>query len=155
MPVHATCGSRTGLRGNAKWLSGGGPKFKIPSAARSAGSGKYMNLLAYRGHGGFATEVTMTGRFFSAEEALAAGVIDRVAPAGKHIEVARELAATINKNPPLAVRASVMQRRWQIEDNRREALRYQGLNKLYPDGGLRGGDSRVREKRKPKGFKAR
>ena len=28
-------------------------------------------------------------------------------------------------------RLIVMQRRWQIEDNRREANRYQGLNKLY------------------------
>ena len=41
------------------------------------------------------------------------------------------VAKAINKNPPLAVRASVMQRRWQIDDNRREAVRYQGLNKLY------------------------
>ena len=133
-----------------------GTKFQITETPRGlSGSGKYMNLLAYRGLGGFATEVTLTGRYFTAEEALAAGVIDRVAPAGKHIEVARELAAAINSNPPLAVRASVMQRRWQIEDNRREALRYQGLNKLYLTEDFAEATRAFVEKRKAKGFKAR
>jgi len=133
-----------------------GTKFQITETPRGlAGSGKYMNLLAYRGLGSFATEVTLTGRFFTAEEALAAGVIDRVAPAGKHIEVARELAAQINANPPLAVRASVMQRRWQIEDNRREANRYQGLNKLYLTEDFAEATRAFVEKRKAKGFKAR
>ena len=111
--------------------------------------------MAYRGLGGFATEVTLTGRFFTAEEALAAGVIDRVAPQGKHIEVARELAAAINSNPPLAVRASVMQRRWQIEDNRRESNRYQGLNKLYLTEDFAEATRAFVEKRKPKQFNAR
>jgi enoyl-CoA hydratase/carnithine racemase len=133
-----------------------GTKFQITETPRGlSGSGKYMNLLAYRGLGSFATEVTLTGRFFTAEEALAAGVIDRVAPPGKHIEVARELAAAINKNPPLAVRANVMQRRWQIEDNRREALRYQGLNKLYLSEDFAEATRAFVEKRPAKPFKAR
>jgi enoyl-CoA hydratase/carnithine racemase len=133
-----------------------GTQFQITETPRGlSGSGKYMNLLAYRGSGGFATEVTLTGRFFTAEEALAAGVIDRVAPAGKYIEVARELAAAINKNPPLAVRASVMQRRWQVEDNRREAVRYQGLNKLYLTEDFAEATRAFVEKRPAKPFKAR
>ena len=133
-----------------------GTKFQITETPRGlAGSGKYMNLMAYRGLGGFATEVTLTGRFFTAEEALAAGVIDRIAPPGKHIEVARELAAAINANPPLAVRASVMQRRWQIDDNRREAIRYQGLNKLYLTEDFAEATRAFVDKRKPKAFKAR
>ena len=133
-----------------------GTKFQITETPRGlAGSGKYMNLLAYRGLGSFATEVTLTGRYFTAEEALAAGVIDRVAPPGQHIAVARELAAAINKNPPLAVRASVMQRRWQIEDNRREAVRYQGLNKLYLTEDFAEATRAFVEKRKPGAFKAR
>jgi enoyl-CoA hydratase/carnithine racemase len=133
-----------------------GTKFQITETPRGlAGSGKYMNLLAYRGLGGFATEVTLTGRYFTAEEALAAGVIDRVAPPGKHIEVARELAAAINSNPPLAVRASVMQRRWQIEDNRRESVRYASLNKLYLTEDFAEATRAFVEKRKPKQFKAR
>lgn len=132
-----------------------GTKFQITETPRGlAGSGKYMNLMAYRGLGSFASEVTLTGRFFTAEEALAAGVIDRVAPPGQHIEVARELAAAINANPPLAVRASVMQRRWQIEDNRREANRYQGLNKLYLTEDFAEATRAFVEKRRPKPFKA-
>jgi enoyl-CoA hydratase/carnithine racemase len=133
-----------------------GTRFQITETPRGlAGSGKYMNLLAYRGLGSFATEITLTGRFFTAEEALAAGVIDRVAPTGKHIEVARELAAAINKNPPLAVRASVMQRRWQIEDNRRESVRYASLNKLYLSEDFAEATRAFVEKRPPKPFKAR
>ncbi|HET7158434.1 MAG TPA: enoyl-CoA hydratase/isomerase family protein [Burkholderiales bacterium] len=133
-----------------------GTKFQITETPRGlSGSGKYMNLLAYRGSGGFATEVTLTGRFFTAEEALAAGVIDRVAPKGKYIEVARELAETINGNPPLAVRASVMQRRWQVDDDRREAVRYQGLNKLYLTEDFAEATRAFVEKRPTKPFRAR
>ena len=133
-----------------------GTKFQITETPRGlAGSGKYMNLMAYRGMASFATEVSLTGRYFTAEEALAGGVIDRVAPAGKHVEVARELATAINKNPPLAVRASVMQRRWQIEDNRREANRYQSLNKLYLSEDFAEATRAHVEKRPPKPFKAR
>ncbi len=133
-----------------------GTKFQVTETPRGlSGSGKYMNLLAYRGLGSFATEVTLTGRFFTAEEAHAAGVVDRVAPKGQYLDVARELAAQINANPPLAVRASVMQRRWQIEDNRREAVRYQGLNKLYLSEDFQEATRAFVEKRKAKPFKAR
>ena len=133
-----------------------GTKFQVTETPRGlSGSGKYMNLLAYRGMGGFATEVTLTGRFFTAEEALAAGVVDRVAPVGNYLEAARELAKAINKNPPLAVRASVMQRRWQIDDNRREAVRYQGLNKLYLSEDFAEATRAFVEKRPSKPFKAR
>ena len=40
-----------------------------------------------------------------AEEALAANVINRVAPAGQHIAAARELALAVARLPPLSVRA--------------------------------------------------
>ncbi len=133
-----------------------GTKFQITETPRGlAGSGKYMNLMAFRGQGGFATEVTLTGRYFTAEEALAAGAIDRVAPTGKHLDVARELATAINRNPPLAVRASVMQRRWRIEDSRREAERYASLNKLYLTEDFAEATRAFVEKRQPKPFKAR
>ncbi len=137
-------------------VAAAGTRFQVTETPRGlSGSGKYMNLLAYRGRGSFATEVTLTGRFFTAEEAHAAGVVDRLAPEGKHLEVARELAQAINKNPPLAVRASVMQRRWQIDDNRREATRYQGLNKLYLSEDFAEAARAFVEKRPAKPFKAR
>ena len=114
-----------------------------------------MNLMAYRGLGSFAAEVTLTGRFFTAEEALAAGVIDRVAPAGQAHRSGSRARGGDQQNPPLAVRASVMQRRWQIEDNRREANRYQGLNKLYLTEDFAEATRAFVEKRQAKPFKAR
>jgi enoyl-CoA hydratase/carnithine racemase len=47
-----------------------------------------------------------------AEEALAAGIINRVAPEGCHLETTYEFAAELAKNPPLSVRATVRTRRW-------------------------------------------
>lgn len=133
-----------------------GAKFQITETPRGlAGSGKLMVLMAYRGQGSFATEVTLTGRFFTSEEAYAAGVIDRVAPQGKYMDVARELAVAINRNPPLAVRASVMVRRWHIEDLAREANRYAGLTKLYLTEDFAEATKAFVEKRPPKSFKAR
>jgi len=47
-----------------------------------------------------------TARIFSAAEALADGVVDLVAPAGKGLETAIALAAEIAANAPLALRAA-------------------------------------------------
>ena len=109
-----------------------GTKFQITETARGLGGApKYMDTMAYRGAGAFATKAALTGRYFTAEEALAAGVIDEVAPLGKHLEFAHALARDINKNPPLAVREVVRLRRWQLDDLRRQATRYDSLTKLY------------------------
>ena len=61
----------------------------------------------------------------------------------------------MNKNPPLAVRACVMLRRWEIEDRRRESLRYASLNKLYLTEDFAEAARAFVEKREPKLFKAR
>jgi hypothetical protein len=51
--------------------------FEVPAFRRDAvddaglGGAKYWALLNFRGAAAFATEVTLTGRFFTAEEALA------------------------------------------------------------------------------------
>jgi enoyl-CoA hydratase/carnithine racemase len=84
-----------------------------------------------RGGGAFALEAALTGRFFTAEEALAAGIINRVAPKGRHIELAMELAREVNKNPPLSVRASVRTRRWYMEQSYREISMMNAPLKLY------------------------
>jgi methylglutaconyl-CoA hydratase len=47
-----------------------------------------------------------TARMFTAEEALAEGVVDVVAPAGEGMERAMELAREIGANGPLALRAA-------------------------------------------------
>lgn len=61
-----------------------------------------MNPMAYRGMADFATEVALTGRFFNAGAALAAGVINRVALAGKYIDAAR---AFVHKRAPKPFKA--------------------------------------------------
>ena len=52
-----------------------------------------------------AMEMLLTARAYSATEALAVGLIGRVVPDGKALEVALELAAMIGDNGPLAVEA--------------------------------------------------
>lgn len=54
-----------------------------------------------------ATELILTGRRLGAEEAKEVGVVNRVAPAGKALDVARELAAEILEGSPTSVRISL------------------------------------------------
>src|SRR6201981_298247 len=84
-----------------------GTKFQVTETSRGLGGSKYWALLNFRGGAAFATEVALTGRFFTAEEAFAAGIINRRAPGRQHLEVARDLAAEVAKNPPLSGRATV------------------------------------------------
>lgn len=51
-----------------------------------------------------AMELVLTGRRFSAEEALRIGIVNRVAPTGRWLEQALELAAVVARRPPLAAR---------------------------------------------------
>src|SRR5690242_7582039 len=75
-----------------------GTKFQITETTRGLGGARYWGLLDFVGAGAFGTEVALTGRIFTAEEALNANAISRVAPAGEHVSVARELARQIAKN---------------------------------------------------------
>jgi enoyl-CoA hydratase/carnithine racemase len=53
-----------------------------------------------------AAEILIVGERFTGEEALAAGLADRIAPEDKLSEAARALAAKIAENAPLAVEAT-------------------------------------------------
>lgn len=132
-----------------------GCRFQLTETARGLGASRYGALLSFRGSCGFATEVALTGRYFTAEEALAAGVVDRVAPHGTHLDVARELATMIARNPPLGVRANVRTRRWRMEDAQRDAGRQATLNKLYLTEDFAEAVRAFAEKRPPKPFKGR
>jgi len=55
---------------------------------------------------GRAADVVLTGRRIGAEEAQAIGLVDRLVPAGSAKTAARELAAHIAKNSPVATRAA-------------------------------------------------
>lgn len=98
-----------------------GTRFQVAETLRGLAGSRHWTLLAYRGLRSFATEVTLTGRFFTAEEAQVAGVVDRVAPHGQHLEQAYEMARAIAANPPLSVRATVRTRRWYMDQAEREA----------------------------------
>jgi enoyl-CoA hydratase/carnithine racemase len=89
------------------------------------GGARYRALAHFLGGGAFASEVALTGRYFSVEEALAAGMLSRVAPSGTHRQVARELAEQIAMNPPLSVRAAVRTPRSFMDRFEREVA---GLN---------------------------
>ncbi|HYN88466.1 MAG TPA: enoyl-CoA hydratase-related protein, partial [Ardenticatenaceae bacterium] len=53
-----------------------------------------------------AMEIILAGRFLSAREALAAGLVNHVVPVELYLEKAIELAATIAGKPPVAVRSA-------------------------------------------------
>jgi enoyl-CoA hydratase len=53
----------------------------------------------------WAMDILLTGDFVDAETAFRIGLVSRLAPAGKALEKAREVAETIASNGPLSVRA--------------------------------------------------
>jgi enoyl-CoA hydratase/carnithine racemase len=130
-------------------------RFQITETSRGLGGSKYWALLNFRGAAAFAAEVSLTGRFFSAEEALAAGIINRVAPAGHHLDVARELAAEVVRNPPLSVRATVRTRRWYMDQIEREVAMQSAPLKLYLTEDFHEAARAFAEKRQPGPFKGR
>src|SRR5271166_3899729 len=130
-----------------------GTRFQITETSRGLGGSKYWALLNFRGAAAFAAEVALTGRFFTAEEALAAGIINRVAPVGQYLETARELAAEVAKNPPLSVRATVRTRRWYMDQIGREVAMQTAPLKLYLTEDFHEAARAFAEKRKPGPFK--
>lgn len=132
-----------------------GTKFQITETPRGLGAARYWGLMHFRGAGAFGTEVALTGRFFTAEEAHAAGLINRVAPAGAHMDVARELARAVCQNPPLSVRATVRSRRWYMDQLGREIMMQSAPLKLYLSEDFQEAARAFAEKRKPGPFKGR
>jgi len=132
-----------------------GTRFQITETSRGLGAGKYWGLMQFRGGGAFSMEAALTGRFFTAEEAFEANLINRVAPKGKHLEVARELAAEVIKNPPLSVRSTVRLRRWYMDRLSREIMHQTAPERLYLTEDFHEAARAFTEKRKPARFKGR
>lgn len=86
-------------------------KFQITETPRGLDSTSFWMMLANFGSAMFATEVSLTGRTWSAEEAAQQGLLTRLCESGEHVTAAEGLARDILKNPPLAVRAVVAARR--------------------------------------------
>jgi enoyl-CoA hydratase/carnithine racemase len=93
-----------------------GAKFFIPELKRGLWVANFWYLLSHRAGGGFATDVCMTGRTWTAAEGLQRGAVDRLAPPGGRLKVAEELAAVMMANPPLAVREAVEIRRGAMQE---------------------------------------
>ena len=132
-----------------------GTRFQITEVSRGLGGAKYWGLMDFRHAGAFGTEMALTGRFFTAEEAMAAGIVNRVAPKGTHLEVARALAAEVCKNPPLSVRATVRSRRWYMDRQSREINMQSQPLKLYLSEDFQEAARAFAEKREAGPFKGR
>lgn len=132
-----------------------GTRFQITETSRGLGAGKYWGLMQFRGGGAFSMEAALTGRFFTAEEAFKANLINRVAPKGKHLEMARELAEEVIRNPPLSIRSTVRLRRWYMDRLSREIMHQTAPERLYLTEDFHEAAKAFTEKRKPARFKGR
>ena len=132
-----------------------GTQIQITETSRGLGGARYWGLTQFRSGGAFGTEIALTGRFFSADEAFAAGMLNRLAPEGTHLEAARELALEVCKNPPLSVRATVRTRRWHMQRLTSEIDTLNAPLKLYLTEDFKEAASAFAEKRETKPFKGR
>ena len=132
-----------------------GTKFQLTETSRGLGAAKHWAQFHFRNAGAFGDEVALTGRYFTAEEAHAANVINRLAPKGKVMEVARELATAVAANPPLSVRATVRTRRFTLAQYTREAAFQMAPMKLYLTEDFHEAALAFKEKRKPGAFKGK
>ncbi len=132
-----------------------GTRFQVTETSRGLGASKYWSLMHFRGGAAFTMEAALTGRFFTAEEAFKANLINRVAPKGKYLDVARALAAEVAKNPPLSVRSTVRLRRWYMDRMSREVMHMAAPERLYLTEDFQEAARAFTEKRKPGKFKGR
>ena len=132
-----------------------GTRIHITETSRGLGGAMYWGLTQFRGAAAFGTEVALTGRWFTAEEAHGAGMINRLAPAGEGLAAARELAEEVNRNPPLSVRSTVRIRRGQLARLRREIALQTAAEKLYLSEDFQEAARAFAEKREPGPFKGR
>ena len=132
-----------------------GTKFQVTETSRGLGASTYWSLMHFRGGAAFTMEAALTGRFFTAEEAFKANLINRVAPKGKFIDVAKELALEVARNPPLSVRSTVRLRRWYMDRMSREVMHMAAPERLYLTEDFQEAARAFTEKRKPAKFKGR
>jgi len=123
-------------------------RFQVTETPRGLDSTGFWMMIASQGAGAFATEVSLTGRTWTAEEAGKHGLLTRLCENGEHLKVAEELAREILKNPPLSVRAVVAARRSMLHeiDVKAHAIGPRGLH-LTED--FRESAAAFVEKRKP------
>jgi enoyl-CoA hydratase/carnithine racemase len=132
-----------------------GTRFQLTETSRGLGASRYWALFHYRAAAAFGDEIALTGRFFTAEEGMAAGLFNRIAPQGQVLDIAKELAQQVAKNPPLSVRSTVRTRRWYMERLVKEATFMAAPFRLYLTEDFQEAARAFAEKRPPRGFKGR
>src|SRR5256712_5403930 len=101
-----------------------GTTFQIREVQRGLGRGQHLVATWVWTGSQFANQGALTGRMFTADEALRHGMVNRVVPAAEMIPTAEALAAEILENPPLAVRANVRVMRWFVNGMQRQSPSY-------------------------------
>lgn len=126
-------------------------KFGIPEVKRGlvAAAGGLIRMprqIPYR----LAMEYALTGEFIGADKALEIGLINRVTD-GVALDAAKELAAKINENGPLAVKVSKQIVSQQFDWNAEEMWKNQGklMGSVMGSNDAREGAAAFAEKRKP------
>ena len=128
-------------------------KFGIPEVKRGlAAAGGGLLRLPQQIAPRLAMELALTGDFIGAERAAEMGLINRVVPAGTALDAAKELAATISANGPLAVRISkqvmVESSEWSKQDMWKE--QQERVMPIFTSHDAIEGASAFAEKRAPK-----
>jgi enoyl-CoA hydratase/carnithine racemase len=132
-----------------------GTRLQLTETSRGLGAAKHWAQFHFRGAGAFGDEIALTGRYFTAEEAHAANVVNRIAAKDQLMEEANRLAREVASNPPLSVRATVRARRWFLDRYAKEAAFMQAPMKLYLTEDFQEAATAFKEKRKPRTFKGR
>ncbi|MGF1595508.1 MAG: enoyl-CoA hydratase/isomerase family protein [Acidimicrobiales bacterium] len=132
-----------------------GTRMQVTEVSRGLGGARYWATLQFRNAAAFGSELTLTGRYFSAEEAHAHGLVNRLVPRGEGLAAGLELAAEVNANPPLSVRATVRTRRWKLKQAIEEADMQQGALRLYLTDDFAEAARARSEKRDPAPFQGR
>jgi len=99
-----------------------------------------------------AMELVLTGRHLTASEALAAGLVNRVAPVETYLEEAQSLAREVASKPPLAVRLAKAAVNNVVDDylDRGLALERQFFTMLFATADQKEGMAAFLEKREAK-----
>jgi enoyl-CoA hydratase/carnithine racemase len=135
-------------------VAAAGTKFQIREVQRGIAGSQHWATTWFWGGGRFATEIALTGRYFSAEEAYQFGMVNRLVPPEQLLAEAERLAEDIMGNPPLSVRANVRVSRWFARRMEEEATFYTGGLKLHLTEDFRESAQAFMEKRPPD-FKGR